>query len=600
MLRMTLILLVFSGLIGTGIGINLVNLRSLRTNAELIYEQRLISIDFLVEADRDGYQSNLALFRLLHEYINANPRADYQNLIGEVTNSSQRLLGRFNKFDELFGSVSAETDAQKLAFQDYYNSWNSLIGEILKKAKGDTNDVNQAFSLYYTGEYNTAFEGMSKQIDLLTGVSLDLASREYHAIVDLGKRTNTIYLVMIILIVAFSLAILALMYFVVRKPLDKANAMIQNISEGDGDLSQQLEITRKDELGLFASHFNSFIVNLRTIVMNIKTVAGNTIQAREVLASNSEEANASVTQIVATIKSINDQMQDLDGNISHTFGAINGISKNIKMLDENIENQSTMTEESTASVTQMISSIESVAGIATRREESTRKLAADAAEGKEILNNTVNQVQEINSNIDAIKQMTQIISGVAAKTNLLAMNAAIEAAHAGNAGKGFAVVADEIRKLAESSRVNAREIDNILKKIIAEIREAGVSSIQTRESYEHITSEIEEVSLGLSEINSSTQELKAGGRQMLDAMTELRGTAVAVRNQANQIQSASDTVNQSMELVKQISGSVSSAMSEMKAGTDEIIGSVSEVTNITEILGKTTEQLEKEIGRFST
>jgi methyl-accepting chemotaxis protein len=195
--------------------------------------------------------------------------------------------------------------------------------------------------------------------------------------------------------------------------------------------------------------------------------------------------------------------------------------------------------------------------------------------------------------------MTGIISNIAAQTNLLAMNAAIEAAHAGDAGRGFAVVAEEIRKLAETSSENSKRISEALIDIVGKIKSGVPSSNETSKAFSQIEEEVRAVSGAFSEIAYTTDELQAGGKQILDAITTLQDATMNIKTGSDEIEQASTNVTGLMGAVKDISTQVTGAMDEIKIGLNEINKSMEDVTRQTGDLGAISESLREKVDRFS-
>lgn len=388
----------------------------------------------------------------------------------------------------------------------------------------------------------------------------------------------------------------------IAKTIEKSIVSIEkNVSiMATGDLSVDFAVNSKDEIEKLGLNMNKFQKGLRSALIQIKELSNSNTSVKEDLICTASETSSSTNQIAANIDSITNKISKLDKFIFDSSKDITGISISAVDLNKYIEEQMAMVEESTASVTEMTAAISSVSNLTDKNREATKVLVETARTGGDKLTETSKMIDEINNSVNDIKSMASIIQDISAQTDLLAMNAAIEAAHAGDAGKGFAVVADEIRKLAEASSENSKKIEKTLKVIISKIENTAESGRETNFAFDEINMKVDEVSMALSEVASSTTELEIGGKQILEAMTFLGSVSGKVQEKAFAINSNSQSVVSSVERVSKISGEVSNAVKEIDYGIKEVATAISNIKDVSVRVGSISAELDTEVNRFET
>ena len=421
------------------------------------------------------------------------------------------------------------------------------------------------------------------------------------SVAEMYKDLNRLVIQIILFALISMLVIITITFFLSRMiagPVNTVALSIQNISEGDGDLTKRIDVNGNDEIAELSVHFNRFVENLAHIISAIRNVVYENAEIRENLSANTNETSAAVEEISANLKRFGNNISVLESRMNESTDSTNKIGGSISELTRQIEEQSMMVTESSSAVDQMFASINNVGAITRAKREVSAKLSENARKGGEVLQQTTSAVTEINNELDEIMNLSNIIAGIASQTNLLSMNAAIEAAHAGDSGKGFAVVADEIRKLAETSSSNSKNISHVISSVGEKIRNAAESSLETSVMFNEIEASIRDVVSALDEIIASTQELQSGGEVILKAMNSLREISEKVTGNTSSINSGSNEVSSAVDSSMQITREVSQGIQEILIGTDEITRAISALVDITAQLGESSQSLENEVNRF--
>ncbi len=337
-----------------------------------------------------------------------------------------------------------------------------------------------------------------------------------------------------------------------------------------GDLTVRATVRARDEIGRIAAFFNDFISTLEHMVGEVKSVTETTENISLELAASSEETAASLHEIRVNTEGMRNKIVHLDGEVSSSSKSAEDVDGYLSRLSELIADQASAINQSSASIEQMSASINNIATAAEEKLRVANELESTALDGQSEMEETEQTIKKVSDSAGVIMEMIQIIQDIASKTNLLAMNAAIEAAHAGDFGKGFAVVADEIRNLAESSAESAKQITQSLGEVTDYIAVSASSTEKTGRIFSDIVGQIKGVSMSMSEMKNATGELSIGAKQILEALGSLVSTTDEVKVSSVDMKARVTAIVDAMRSVAAISRDTKYGMEEITIGIDEI------------------------------
>ena len=367
---------------------------------------------------------------------------------------------------------------------------------------------------------------------------------------------------------------------------------------GDGDFTHTIDSKNNDEIGNISRSLNGTVEKIKGLINTIKMMAGDLSNIGTELASNMNETAAAINQITANIQSIKGRAINQSASVTETNATMEQITINIGKLNENIDKQSTAVSQSSSAIEEMLANIQSVTNTLVKNMENVNSLESASEVGRTGLQDVAQDIQEIARESEGLLEINSVMENIASQTNLLSMNAAIEAAHAGEAGKGFAVVADEIRKLAESSSEQSKTISTVLKKIKSSIDKITNSTENVLSKFETIDKHIRTVSDQEENIRNAMEEQGQGSKQILEAIGNLNSITQHVKTGSVEMRDGSREVIQEGKNLENITQEITGGMNEMATGADQINIAVHRVNELSVSNHDKVSVLMKEVAKF--
>lgn len=482
-----------------------------------------------------------------------------QSILGECLSPER---AGFNSF--YFTKADGVTVAPKLAYSAYFEPWGWAIS---------------------TGNY---VDDMDKQILVAEKSS--------------QNRINSLIVAMIvgttILLVLSAIIISIVILKIAVKPLRVLDTNILDLAEGSADLTRRLNFHSFKEMNSITNGFNKFTDKIHNTVRDIKTSKLHLEAVGQQLGNSSYETVHSINQISSHIQKLRDEMKKQSGSVTETASSVNEITSNIQSLERMIQSQAAEVTQASASVEEMLANIAAVTNSMDKMMVLFDNLSSEMQIGNERQADVNQRIIEIEQQSKMLHEANVVIASIAEQTNMLAMNAAIEAAHAGDAGRGFSVVADEIRKLSETSSEQSRNIGTQLTKIHTAIENMVSVSEESSQIFSSVSQQIQDTNTLVVQIQSAMTEQSSGSQQIATALHAMNNSTIEVKKASTEMTTGNKLIFDEVQKLQVAVEQMDSSMNSMNDEARKIFERGQILSEISERMEETIKDISVRIEQF--
>lgn len=471
------------------------NVKSVTALSQSFMNSQLPATEFLLEADRDLYQALLAERMLV---LAAPQQVNRRELLNTINENLDQAETRVKKFAQAIDEPKFEPLVQR--FQQLFNERKASVQRLISLSESDPENA-RSLSL---GEVGVAFDVMREVVDELTEQTHE---KLMHTGDQMEIRQSRVVTVLITLLV-IGLFVAALLWVILPRfalgRLSNLLTRVQDMAEGEGDLTQRMRVSGMDEFGQLSTEFNKFIEKLQQSVTDILTVGDQ-------LSDNSKTIEAESRKTSSTIEQQRQEINMAAAAINEMGATIAEVARNTNEAAERARSARNCADDGQNVVSGLVQGIES--------------LANDISSSS----NAIVALKDDTVNVGAV---LDVIRGIAEQTNLLALNAAIEAARAGEQGRGFAVVADEVRTLAQRTQQSTQEIRDVIEQL-----QQGADTA------------VERMGTSRSKVAASVEQVQTAGRaldEISSVVQQIVDLNIQIATAAEQQSTATEEVNRNM------------------------------------------------------
>ena len=415
----------------------------------------------------------------------------------------------------------------------------------------------------------------------------------------LKKRIISIAIVSLI-ILALGILLIVLFTSDIFGTMKSISGAMENIASGKADLTFRIPEKGKNELSALAVNCNAVIASLNNLITELQGETGILNETGNEL-SNKMENHVGVLETTATqISEISDHITEQTSKVETITNGMQSVETEISSLENKLTMQFQAIQQSSSVIEEITANIRSVDQNVNEILQEYKKLVAEADEGQQQQKSVSNQIGNIEQQSDSLMNANAAIASIAKQTNLLAMNAAIEASHAGEAGKGFAVVAAEIRTLAETSAKQSESISRLLQDIRESIQGIVESSKKSAANFASVSDKIMHLEQLISEVQGGMNEERIGAENILNAMLTLEGTTKDINQASAHMKGESASVFESIQMLRELAEKTHSKSSEVTVQMTEMKDTASAAANASDRNLAATSKVADMINGFST